>query len=88
MYKLATLFILAFLLLSLVAHGASARPLQGAIPNTSLVQETGFDKGLPGEEAVVVAEDGCDGVSEDECLMRRSLTAHLDYIYTQKNKNP
>ncbi|KAL3618895.1 hypothetical protein CASFOL_037123 [Castilleja foliolosa] len=30
--------------------------------------------------------ESCQGVGEDECLMRRTLTAHIDYIYTQKQK--
>ncbi|XP_043708986.1 phytosulfokines-like [Telopea speciosissima] len=30
--------------------------------------------------------DSCDGVGEEECLMRRSLNAHTDYIYTQDIK--
>ncbi|MED6156874.1 hypothetical protein PIB30_018445 [Stylosanthes scabra] len=30
-------------------------------------------------------EEYCEGVAnKDECLMRRTLEAHLDYIYTQK----
>ncbi|CAO2828154.1 unnamed protein product [Amaranthus hypochondriacus] len=29
----------------------------------------------------------CEGVNEEECLMRRTLVAHLDYIYTQQ-QNP
>ncbi|OVA10677.1 Phytosulfokine [Macleaya cordata] len=29
----------------------------------------------------------CEGVGEEECLMRRTLVAHTDYIYTQKKKN-
>ncbi|KAL6207960.1 hypothetical protein ACLB2K_018912 [Fragaria x ananassa] len=36
-------------------------------------------------------EDGevsCEGVNEEECLMRRTLVAHVDYIYTQKHKKP
>ncbi|GJV72842.1 phytosulfokines 3-like protein [Tanacetum coccineum] len=36
---------------------------------------------------VVEVEEGCEGIGEQECLMRRTLVAHLDYIYTQK-KNP
>ncbi|GAA0174346.1 hypothetical protein LIER_27754 [Lithospermum erythrorhizon] len=33
-------------------------------------------------------EEGCDGLKNNEdCLMRRTLAAHLDYIYTQ-NKKP
>ncbi|KAJ0961088.1 hypothetical protein J5N97_000989 [Dioscorea zingiberensis] len=26
---------------------------------------------------------GCEGLGEDECLERRTLVAHTDYIYTQ-----
>ncbi|KAL8193711.1 hypothetical protein R6Q57_026402 [Mikania cordata] len=35
----------------------------------------------------VEMEEGCEGIGEDECLIRRILVAHTDYIYTQK-KNP
>lgn len=31
-------------------------------------------------------DDNCEGVSQDDCLMRRTLVAHLDYIYTQNHK--
>lgn len=33
-------------------------------------------------------DDGsCQGVDgKEECLMRRTLTAHVDYIYTDKHK--
>lgn len=33
------------------------------------------------------AEENCDGIGEDECLLRRTLEAHTDYIYTQNNKH-
>uniref|UniRef100_A0A6N2MJ61 Phytosulfokine n=1 Tax=Salix viminalis TaxID=40686 RepID=A0A6N2MJ61_SALVM len=36
------------------------------------------------EEAAVV--ESCEGLGEEECLMRRTLAAHVDYIYTQKHK--
>lgn len=37
---------------------------------------------------MVSVEDKCEGVAEEEdCLMRRTLAAHVDYIYTQKT-NP
>nr|GEU99022.1 hypothetical protein [Tanacetum cinerariifolium] len=26
-------------------------------------------------------EESCEGIIEVECLMRRTLTAHIDYIY-------
>ncbi|GKU98783.1 hypothetical protein SLE2022_363700 [Rubroshorea leprosula] len=33
-------------------------------------------------------EESCEGVGEEECLVRRSLGAHLDYVYTQKHNQP
>ncbi|KAH7836094.1 hypothetical protein Vadar_032635 [Vaccinium darrowii] len=35
----------------------------------------------------VEVEGDCEGVGEEDCLMRRTLAAHVDYIYTQ-NQNP
>ncbi|GMI88306.1 phytosulfokine 4 precursor [Hibiscus trionum] len=35
----------------------------------------------------VELEDSCEGIVEEECLTRRTLAAHTDYIYTQKT-NP
>ncbi|KAK1375807.1 Phytosulfokine [Heracleum sosnowskyi] len=29
----------------------------------------------------------CSGPAEEECLMRRTLAAHIDYIYTQRHNN-
>jgi hypothetical protein len=34
----------------------------------------------------VMEEENCEGVGKEECLERRTLAAHLDYIYTQKHK--
>ncbi|XP_061355648.1 phytosulfokines 3-like [Gastrolobium bilobum] len=34
----------------------------------------------------VLEEENCEGIGEEECLMRRTLVAHTDYIYTQKQK--
>ncbi|GFP99412.1 phytosulfokines 3 [Phtheirospermum japonicum] len=39
-------------------------------------------------QKVEIDENRCGGVEEDECMMRRTLQAHLDYIYTQNHKNP
>ncbi|KAL5197121.1 hypothetical protein ABZP36_000633 [Zizania latifolia] len=36
------------------------------------------------EEDFVV---GCEGVGEEECMARRTLVAHTDYIYTQQHHN-
>ncbi|KAH1202424.1 Phytosulfokine protein [Glycine max] len=38
--------------------------------------------------SVEAVDESCEGVGEDECLMRRTLAAHVDYIYTQKHNNP
>ncbi|CAN4083058.1 unnamed protein product [Withania somnifera] len=35
----------------------------------------------------VAKEESCNGGTDEECLERRNLAAHLDYIYTQ-NQNP
>ncbi|XP_057788100.1 phytosulfokines-like isoform X2 [Salvia miltiorrhiza] len=32
--------------------------------------------------------DNCVGLREDECMMKRTVEAQLDYIYTQKKKHP
>ncbi|XP_014513415.1 phytosulfokines 3 [Vigna radiata var. radiata] len=38
------------------------------------------------EEEKLDVEESCDGISEEDCLMRRTLVAHTDYIYTQNHK--
>ncbi|CAH8382230.1 unnamed protein product [Eruca vesicaria subsp. sativa] len=35
-----------------------------------------------------VADESCEKDNDEDCLMRKTLTANLDYIYTQKNNNP
>lgn len=37
--------------------------------------------------AAVEEQCGGEGEGEEECLMRRTLVAHTDYIYTQGNHN-
>ncbi|GMI82716.1 phytosulfokine 4 precursor [Hibiscus trionum] len=34
----------------------------------------------------VDVDETCEGVGKEECLMRRTLAAHVDYIYTQNHK--
>ncbi|KAI7741029.1 hypothetical protein M8C21_029725 [Ambrosia artemisiifolia] len=74
MSRATTLFLMLSLLLLLSPVLSSARPE----PTTTTTRTP--SKG-------VEVEEGCEGIGEDECLMRRTLVAHLDYIYTQK-KNP
>ncbi|KAK9053284.1 hypothetical protein SSX86_029917 [Deinandra increscens subsp. villosa] len=72
MSRATTLFlILSLVLLSPVISSARPEPATTTTPS----------KG-------VEVEEGCEGdIGEEDCLMRRTLVAHLDYIYTQK-KNP
>lgn len=37
-------------------------------------------------EQVEGMDESCEGIGEEECMNRRTLVAHLDYIYTQKQK--
>ncbi|ONK64847.1 uncharacterized protein A4U43_C07F30600 [Asparagus officinalis] len=37
-------------------------------------------------EIVENVDEACEGVEEEDCLMRRTLNAHTDYIYTQDHK--
>ncbi|KAK8606919.1 hypothetical protein V6N13_052671 [Hibiscus sabdariffa] len=76
MAKLATFLLLSLLLVSTVSLAARSGP---ALPNHS----TPIPKTQP---QGIADEDGCDGIGEEECLMRRTLAAHVDYIYTQKHK--
>lgn len=39
------------------------------------------------EAAKASTEMNCSGPAEEECLMRRTLAAHIDYIYTQRHNN-
>ncbi|KAL6530011.1 hypothetical protein OROMI_028656 [Orobanche minor] len=75
MSKATTIFVAALLFFSLCS---AARP----DPTSRIkVSDTGNEIN---EEAQV--DESCHGVGEDECFMRRSLIAHIDYIYTQEKK--
>ncbi|KAK8467424.1 hypothetical protein PHAVU_007G047000 [Phaseolus vulgaris] len=54
-------------------------------PSSSSLTSTKTQHGALEEEKLDV-EESCDGISEEDCLMRRTLVAHTDYIYTQKHK--
>lgn len=83
MSKLVTLFTLA-LLLSLSLTSASR-------PNFVFKGVSSLHEDIVSSKAssVDLEDESCEGVEgEQECLTRRTLAAHLDYIYTQhKPKN-
>ncbi|KAJ4714686.1 phytosulfokines 3-like [Melia azedarach] len=76
--KVATLFVITLLLLSTLTF--AARPEPASVTNNS---PANTQQGVDSES---VDEIICEGIGEDECLTRRTLAAHTDYIYTQKHK--
>ncbi|EXB63115.1 Phytosulfokines 3 [Morus notabilis] len=76
MAKFITFFMLTILLSSALVF--AGRPYPAFNPRI-----TGQQQNI---EAKKVEDDQCEGVGKEECLMRRTLVAHLDYIYTQEQK--
>ncbi|KAA8536293.1 hypothetical protein F0562_028771 [Nyssa sinensis] len=78
MSKVSALCIIALLFFTLTS---AARPVPTFDDVTPMKTRHG-----DGEVQKVQVEESCEGVGEEECLMRRTLAAHIDYIYTQKQK--
>ncbi|PWA76720.1 phytosulfokine [Artemisia annua] len=78
-----TIFLLILALILCSTQSQSTRLMVAATANTKLQNKVYI---FGGDETAEI-EQGCEGIGEDECLMRRTLAAHIDYIYTQK-KNP
>ncbi|KAF8059541.1 hypothetical protein N665_1229s0005 [Sinapis alba] len=77
MAKFITFFFIIALFLCSTLTYASARPISTSV----YPDEISVEKLEQGEE-------NCEGVGEEECvLIRRTLVAHTDYIYTQHH-NP
>ncbi|KAK7310760.1 hypothetical protein RJT34_08472 [Clitoria ternatea] len=70
MSNVATLFTLALLLSFNLIHASPPNPSDNAVHSL--------------HQAEIDDENCVEGT--DECLIRRTLAAHLDYIYTQKHK--
>ncbi|KAK4401778.1 UNVERIFIED_CONTAM: phytosulfokine [Sesamum calycinum] len=86
-----TLFTTTLLLLLAFSH-VLARPGPGpARPGPAFHDVTPMETQRADHneaQKVVMDRDKCVGLGEDECMMRRTLEAQLDYIYTQKQKQP
>ncbi|XP_054789941.1 phytosulfokines-like [Prosopis cineraria] len=56
-------------------------------PNVGFGGHSSLDEGAM-EMRTELEVENCDEAVEgkEECLMRRTLAAHVDYIYTQKHK--
>ncbi|PON40511.1 Phytosulfokine [Parasponia andersonii] len=81
----ATLFVLSLLLFFSVTCRARAGPVFSNSDNRNPTTDK-VGHGSINEAEDVMVEESCEGVGEEECLMRRTLAAHTDYIYTQKQK--
>ncbi|KAL4638396.1 hypothetical protein ACB092_03G143500 [Castanea dentata] len=69
----------SLLLVLLLLSSARARPLSFTTttsPEDLHIPESSMDDG------------SCKGIGSEECLIRRSMLAHTDYIYTQDVKGP
>ncbi|KAG5061273.1 hypothetical protein AAZX31_01G182600 [Glycine max] len=77
MSKVTILFFTVLFLCCMITHSTRPEP---ALYKESLVSTHPQD--------VEEVDESCEGFKEEECLMRRTLTAHIDYIYTQKHNNP
>ncbi|KAG6509017.1 hypothetical protein ZIOFF_034404 [Zingiber officinale] len=79
----AATFFFHFLLLSAIflsCHATRHEPADHPLTTHQKTVEKGSSSSFH--------EEFCGkGVDEEECLMRRTLVAHTDYIYTQGNKN-
>ncbi|KAL4588604.1 hypothetical protein LXL04_001496 [Taraxacum kok-saghyz] len=75
--RVTTLCMIAILLLSMLSH-TTARPTP-IFKDVTPMETHHTDE----EVANARTEEKCTGPGEEECLMRRTLAAHLDYIYTR-----
>ncbi|KAK7252754.1 hypothetical protein RIF29_36941 [Crotalaria pallida] len=74
--KTTTLFFMALFLCYVLTH--STRPDPAFNNESSVVAHH--------QDVVVGVDTSCEGIGEEECLMRRTLAAHTDYIYTDNHK--
>ncbi|XP_045816284.1 phytosulfokines 3-like [Trifolium pratense] len=78
MNKIAAMFFMALFLHCMLTHSARHEP---PFQKESLVV-TQHDQDV---EAVV--DKLCEEIEEEECLMRKTLVAHTDHIYTPSPKH-
>ncbi|KAF9678001.1 hypothetical protein SADUNF_Sadunf08G0166500 [Salix dunnii] len=84
-YRISTVCITAHLLSSFpLTYAARPEPTFADVTPVETLHEVYHMIMAEAESADV--EKSCEGVGEDECLVRRTLTAQNDHIYTQKHK--
>ncbi|GLJ43394.1 hypothetical protein SUGI_0901680 [Cryptomeria japonica] len=78
-------FVIVFIILLTSNVSMAKRPLQPEKSNAS-----GASTEIKGKEveSTIYGEEDCYNIDEEECLMRRTLSAHTDYIYTLQHGQP
>ncbi|PIA29479.1 hypothetical protein AQUCO_06000083v1 [Aquilegia coerulea] len=76
MAKLTSLFFIVLLLCFTLSFAARPNPDHKDSQSKTQHAAIAKDKG-------VKVDESCEGMGEEDCLMRRTLAAHTDYIYTQ-----
>ncbi|CAN4079809.1 unnamed protein product [Withania somnifera] len=74
----ASFFFIILLLSFTLSYAARPQPIFHDVATLNNIQH---------QDVVEPKQVGKEESCEEECLERRTLTAHLDYIYTQ-NQNP
>ncbi|CAN1357091.1 Putative phytosulfokines 6 [Linum perenne] len=89
--SLVVLLLLVALLLVSSSQGVDGRVLMDDHQKDVDHLASGSSASLEDDFSMLIGEDGvvCEEKDEEECLKRRMIAeAHLDYIYTQHQKNP
>ncbi|KAL5198972.1 hypothetical protein ABZP36_002484 [Zizania latifolia] len=67
-------------------HGCMMRACASA-DDPSLINPGALELFIQDGAAEKVDGVGCEDLGEEECMARRTLAAHTDYIYTQQHHN-
>ncbi|KAI4330234.1 hypothetical protein MLD38_028534 [Melastoma candidum] len=86
MAKIPTLICLLCLLFCSIVFSAHAARINLVLTEASATTPL---KGADGDGrgGGVSDEKVCEGITEEDCMIRRTLAAHVDYIYTQSQKH-
>ncbi|XVE49356.1 hypothetical protein DITRI_Ditri01bG0077000 [Diplodiscus trichospermus] len=85
--KVSAFCMIVFLLFFTLSCAAAARPEPASALRYANTPIKAQHLDSEADKVQVPLEDSCEGnEEEEECLMRRTLAAHVDYIYTQKTK--
>ncbi|KAF7849164.1 hypothetical protein BT93_L1169 [Corymbia citriodora subsp. variegata] len=80
MTKITALFLTSLLLCAILSCFARPEPVFLDVPTVE-TQRVGMETKREDD----LMDRSYKGVGEEECLVRRTLAAHIDYIYTQKH---